>query len=129
VSRAPINSASATMWHGSLSLRDYPELSKLRELPSETLMRIDAISEACLADLDCPERLAQGPARHALVGCVTPQALLERFWRCCFPTAVQAVAQRSAENKEPELIQEWPDNSKNLHDAARSCLEILDVKH
>src|SRR6266566_2963590 len=79
VSRAPINSPSATMWHGSLCLRDYPELSKLRELPSETLMRIDAISEACLADLDCAQDcflaevkhpVHKGPVRNLLV------------WRC-----------------------------------------------
>jgi hypothetical protein len=36
-----------------VSLRDYPEFPKLRELPSETLMCIDAICEAGLSDLDC----------------------------------------------------------------------------
>jgi hypothetical protein len=39
----------------SVSLRDYPEFPKLRELPSETLMCIDAICEAGLPDLDCAQ--------------------------------------------------------------------------
>jgi hypothetical protein len=39
--------------HELRSLRDYSEFPKLRELPSETLMRVDAICETGLANLDC----------------------------------------------------------------------------
>ena len=61
--RAPLNSALLVLGQksaqhleqppGSVCLRDYPEFSKLRELPSETLMRVDTIREASLADFDC----------------------------------------------------------------------------
>jgi hypothetical protein len=34
-------------------LRDYPQFPKLRELPPETLMGVDTIHEAGLADFDC----------------------------------------------------------------------------
>ena len=46
-SRASSNSGSESVY-----LRNYPEFPKLHELSSETLMRVDAISEAGLADLD-----------------------------------------------------------------------------
>lgn len=39
--------------HELRSLRDYSKFPKLRELPSETFMCVDAIRKACLADLDC----------------------------------------------------------------------------
>ena len=39
--------------HELRSLRDYSEFPKIRELPSETLMRVDTVREAGLADLDC----------------------------------------------------------------------------
>jgi hypothetical protein len=38
---------------GRVLLRDDPKFTKLRELPSETLMRVDTICESGLADLDC----------------------------------------------------------------------------
>jgi len=62
--RAPFNSALLVLGPdehprtfeqrpGSVYLRDDPKFPKLCELPSETLMRVDAIRKACLADLDC----------------------------------------------------------------------------
>ena len=34
-------------------LRDYSKFPKLRELPSETFVCVDAIRKTCFADLDC----------------------------------------------------------------------------
>ena len=39
--------------HELRSLRDYSKFPKLCKLPPETLMRVNTIRKACLADLDC----------------------------------------------------------------------------
>src|SRR6266478_3838187 len=76
--------AIAAVRFGSVHLRDDPKFPKLRELPSETLMRVDTIGEAGLADLDCAwdcffaevkHPVHKGPVRNLFV------------WRCMQPIA------------------------------------------